>query len=149
MSQAEFRFQISDFRLIRRGLLRVGEYWLLTLDGDQLARGLFDRHYSRRRYADGRAPLLFVGPGEKTVLITPAADAVFRNESPVVSSLLILDAEKVAARRWPRERLYTYVNPTAIRSTNPGACFKHAGWRACGTTKGGLVILEKCAEVPL
>lgn len=147
------------------GRNRLGAYWLECRDGDDVCRGLFDRHYSRIRYADGRKPKLFVGPGQKVVLITDAADAlfvwrkfvddsgqqgvncaVFRNEGPVLSSLLILDAETVAARRWPRERLYTYVNPRGIRSVNPGACFKHAGWKACGITKWNkLVILEKTA----
>jgi len=70
--------------------------------------------------------------------------AVFRNESDVLSSILILDAETVAASRWPGKRLFTYVNPKRIRSTNPGACFKRAGWKVFGRTKrNGLVILEK------
>ncbi len=69
--------------------------------------------------------------------------AVFRNEGPVLSSTLILEAEQLAWGRWPGERLYTYVAPQSIRSTNPGCCFKAAGWRRCGQTKGGLVILEK------
>ncbi len=70
--------------------------------------------------------------------------AVFRNESPTLSSRLILDAETVAWTDWPGQRLYTYVDPNKIRSTNPGACFIAAGWRRCGVTKKrGLVILEK------
>lgn len=69
---------------------------------------------------------------------------LFRNESDVLSSKLILAAEKIAAARWPGERFYTYVDPKKIRSTNPGACFKKAGWRVCGVTKTKkLVILEK------
>jgi len=47
--------------------------------------------------------------------------------------------------KWPGERLYTYVNSHKIRSTNPGYCFLRAGWRKCGMTKGGLIILEKLA----
>jgi hypothetical protein len=145
------------------GLTKVGRFWHLSRDGDDEARSLFDRHYSRRKYSDGRKPKLFVGPGEKMVLITTcgrglfvwrkfiSADdqegincAVFRNETKEKSSLMILDAEKVAMNRWPGEgRFYTYVNPKAIRSTNPGCCFKKAGWRRYGLTKSGLVILEK------
>ena len=30
---------------------------------------------------------------------------------------------------------------------NPGYCFKMAGWGFCGTTKGGLHILEKFPAV--
>lgn len=151
--------------LFNAGIGRTVEsmHWRACLDGDDGARTLFDRHYSRRRYADGRKPRLFVGPGQKTVLVTEACDAlfvwrkfidasgqegvncaVFRNEGSVRSSLLILEAEVVAWQRWPGERLYTYVNGKTIRSTNPGACFKFAGWRRCGTSKDrGLAILEK------
>jgi hypothetical protein len=141
----------------------MGDYWYLSRDGDDAVREIFDRHYSRYHYADGRKPKLFCGPGEKTVLITESADAiwvwrkfidasgqcgvnnaVFRNEGPILSSLLIADAEKIAWIRWPEERLYTYVKPSGIRSSNPGACYKKAGWRTCGVTKWRkLVILEK------
>ncbi len=131
--------------------------------GTITCREFYDSHYSRYRYADGRTPKLFVGPGTKLVLITENADAlwvwrkfidasgqvgvnnaVFRNEGGTLSSALILDAEQVAWRKWPGERLYTYVNPKGIKSTNPGACYKAAGWRVCGITKWNkLIILEK------
>lgn len=142
-----------------------GMRWLAALDGDARAYTLFRRHYSRKLYKDGRKPKLFVGPGEKMVLLTPMCDAlfvwrkfisddgqqgvncaVFRNESDHLSSDLILEAEQVAWQRWPGQRLYTYVNQRKIRSTNPGWCFICAGWRECGRTKSkGLVILEKTA----
>lgn len=70
--------------------------------------------------------------------------SVFRNESKVKSSDLILEAEQVALKRWPMERLYTYVNAKKIKSKNPGYCFIAAGWNRCGITKWNkLVILEK------
>jgi hypothetical protein len=142
------------------------KFWRLSRDGDPIGLALYRRHYSRRVYADGRDPALFVGPGHKLVLIAHDDDAlfvwrrfidasgqqgvncaVFRNESPNLASAMILDAETWAWDRWPGERLYTYVNPGRIRSTNPGYCFKHAGWRTCGMTRGRrpLVILEKHA----
>lgn len=140
-----------------------GEIWIPVRDGDARARSIYDRHYSRYHYKDGRKPKLFVGPGEKMVLITPDVDALFiwrkfksddgqqgincaafRNESTQLSSFLILEAEKMAMIRWPGTRFYTYVAPNKIRSVNPGACFKKAGWRTCGITKvNRLVILEK------
>jgi hypothetical protein len=106
---------------------------------------------------------LFVGPGEKLVLLTEDERAlfvwrkfidasgqdgvncaVFRNEGPRLSSDLILEAEDIAWKKWPGQRFYTYVNSRAIRSTNPGACFKAAGWKLCGETKWNrLTILEK------
>jgi len=145
-----------------------GEYWIPTKDGDARARWLFERHYSHYLYGNGRQSKLFVGPGEKLVLLSPKCDAlfvwrkfrsangqegvncaVFRNESNVLSSLLIIDAERIASIKWPTEhRFYTYVNPSAVRSSNPGCCFKCAGWHFCGLTKiRKLLIFEKCREV--
>jgi len=139
--------------------------WIRIRDANPTARGIFVRHYSYRPYRDGRRPLKFVGPGEYIALITPEADAlfvwrkfisgdgqqgvncaIFRNESRFLSSDLILEASYLAWEKWPGERLYTYVNPRKIQSTNPGFCFLMAGWRRCGITKvNKLVILEKTA----
>lgn len=135
--------------------------WYEVKDGDKRALALMRRHYSWRDYKDHRPRTLFVGPGEKLVLLTPNYDALFiwrkfindagqvgvncaafRNESDHKSSYLIEQAMEFAFIRWPNERLYTYVNPTKIKSTNPGYCFKLAGWRVCGKSKGGLIILE-------
>lgn len=140
-----------------------GEGWIVARDGDDTGRAIFQRHYSFRPYADGRAPRLFVGPGQKMVLLRPAADAlfvwrkftsdngqegincaVFRNEGTERASDLIREADEIADRRWPGERHYTYVNARAIKSTNPGYCFLRAGWRRCGITKWNkLLILER------
>jgi len=141
-----------------------GMNWFRIKDGDPRGRAMLNRHYSAVHYRHKR-PKLFVGPGEKLVLMTPDGAAlfvwrkfidksgqkgincaVFRNEAPekYLSSQLILEAEEFAWRRWPGERLYTYVNPKKIRSSNPGYCFIVAGWRKCGVTASRrLVILEK------
>ena len=69
---------------------------------------------------------------------------IFRNEGPLRSSDLILEAEQLAWRRWPGQRLFTYVWPAKVKSANPGYCFKCAGWRQCGRNADGrLIILEK------
>lgn len=147
----------------------LADLWLPVKDGDPRAAALYRRHYSCYQYADNRRNqhgyrnrFLFLGPGEKMALMTVGCDAlfawrkfidksgqvgvncaIFRNESPHLSSVLILEAERHAWVRWPGERLYTYVNASAIKSSNPGYCFLKAGWQKCGTTKGGLMILEK------
>lgn len=137
-------------------------HWWLTKDGDRDCLELYERHYSAYRYADGRERKLFVGPGEKVVLRTYHGDAmfvwrrfiddsgqrgincaVFRNESQHRSSELIRQADEIADCLWPDRRHYTYVNPAAVRSTNPGFCFTAAGWVRCGRTKGGLIVLER------
>jgi len=139
---------------------REAPLWWLTKDGDLDCLALYERHYSCRRYADGRPRRVFVGPGEKVVLRTEAADAlfvwrkfvddsgqqgvncaVFRNEGPHRSSELIRQADRIADRLWPGCRHYTYVDAKAIRSANAGFCFKAAGWARCGMTKSGLIIL--------
>lgn len=141
--------------------------WWVTRDGDPECLALYERHYSCYRYADGRQRRLFVGPGEKLVLRTEQADAmfvwrvfiddsgqagvncaVFRNESARRSSDLIRQADAVADAVWPGRRHYTYVRSSAVRSSNPGFCFQAAGWQRCGHTKSGLVILAREPQDP-
>jgi len=135
--------------------------WWITKDGDRAALALYNRHYSAYNYKDGRQRRLFCGPGEKFVLRTWDETAlfvwrkfkddsgqkgincaVFRNEGALRSSGLIREADAIAFKIWPGERHYTYVNPERVRSENPGYCFLMAGWNKCGTTKGGLLVLE-------
>ena len=143
--------------------MKYAPLWWITKDGDDICRALFDRHYSRIHYNDGRKPKLFCGPGEKIVLRTWEGDAVFvwrrfrdasgqqgvncaifRNESQHKSSELIRQADAIADFCWPGLRHYTYVNAEAIKSSNPGFCFKVSGWRVCGQTKvNKLIILER------
>ncbi|MFN8468262.1 MAG: hypothetical protein U0X20_22070 [Caldilineaceae bacterium] len=161
-------YETADLRSVDAGL------WMLTHDGDPRAFELATHHYTfhhytdRRRDRDGyRNRRLFVGPGEKLVLLTHDAlalfvwrrfiskdgqagvnCAVFRNEGAfcgqVPSSRLILAAEVWARARWGEVRLYTYVDPRRVRSGNPGFCFKAAGWRRCGVTnKRRLWVFEK------
>lgn len=140
-----------------------GSIWVEVKDGNPYGLKIFQRHYSKYHYKDGRKPKLFVGPGQKIVLISHDGMAlfvwrkfisndgqqgvncaVFRNESTMKSSEMILEAEAIATRRWPGERFFTYVNPRRIKSKNPGYCFKLAGWNFIGITKKNkLHILEK------
>ena len=141
---------------------KLSEHWVAVKDGNLQALEIMKRHYSWHEYKDGRKHTLFVGPGEKMVLVTKDYDAlfvwrkfrsadrqvgvncsVFRNESSILSSMLIKEAMQIAWNRWKGERLFTYVNAKKIKSQNPGACFKKAGWRRCGITKvNKLLILE-------
>lgn len=137
--------------------------WFFVRDGNPVAMELFKRHYSYQRTGSNNIHRKFVGPGEKMVLMTSDSRAlfvwrkfidhsgqkgvncaVFRNESDILSSVLILEAEQMAWSRWENQRLYTYVNPRKIKSTNPGYCFLMAGWTRCGISKKrGYIILEK------
>lgn len=145
----------------------IGEGWMEVPDGNPTAEALFMRHYSRRPGGRKRRGLI-CGPGFKMVLLWPDARAlfvwrrslhraddqvgvncaVFRNEGAGLSSALIQLADAIAFARWPGERHFTFVDAAQTTrgraaSSPAGACFVHAGWRQCGVTEKGLVILER------
>lgn len=123
---------------------------------DPRAAALADRHYSRRKVG---APQ-FMPPGQTVILLScdetavfgwwrphPASGlqsmngldgwtcTIFRNEGPSLSSRLILSAEAALLSTGTDvgpDGLLTYVWDSRIRSVNPGACFKAAGWRRVG-----------------
>lgn len=140
--------------------------WTRVRDGNLKVFEIFTRHYTFRKWRQrgGMNGKRIAGPGETIVLLSTDESAifiwkkqkysqdgqlgincvVFRNEGPVLSSILLKEAEMIANKRWPGERLYTYVNAGKIRSSNPGYCFKINGWQKCGITKAKkLIILEK------
>ena len=142
--------------------MAIAPLWWVTRDGDKTCLAMYEKHYSAYHYKDGRKRSQFIGPGEKLVLRTSRADAVFawrnfiddsgqtgincavfRNESQHKSSELIRQADAIADCIWPNQRHYTFVNSKRVRSSNPGFCFIMAGWRRCGTTKSGLLIFER------
>lgn len=126
----------------------MNAHWYVTKDGDATLLALYRRHYPIQRKKGAWRIAQFVGPGENIVLRTDRGDAgfvwrnfiddseqrgvccsFFRNESPHLSSELIRQADAVADVAWPGARHYTFVDPEAVRSTNPGFCFVAAGWR--------------------
>lgn len=146
--------------LVEQPFLIGDQTWIEVRDGNLTAASIYDRHYSRNPKSRGDPRC--AGPGQKMVLLTPCARAlfvwrkfiskdqqdgvncaIFRNEGAGLSSELIRAAMALAWCRWPAERFYTYVNPRRVRSANPGYCFKQAGWRLCGVTKTRkLLVLE-------
>ena len=124
---------------------------------------LADRHYSRRTVGarqfcysgrklvlrDTRGDVLFVWMFPDPALRMDGQVgfncAIFRNESKRRSSEIILEAEALAVAKWGPNRMYTYVNPTKIKSANPGYCFKVAGWKFSGLSKSGQHLLVKQA----
>ena len=144
----------------------VEGHWLGIRDGDPRAVVLYQRHYSAnpRVSIATRVRYGISGPGQTMTLLTQDCLAlfiwqhntterydhqrgvnctVFRNESPVLSSLLIEEACDLAWQRWPEQRLFTYVWDAKVKSVNPGYCFKMAGFKYVGRNKDGrLSILE-------
>jgi hypothetical protein len=147
-------------------------HWALSHRADRRALPLADRHYNRQKPGTPQ----FVAPGRCLVLLTPEADALwvsswpfaqyvkhawagawvcslFRNEGPVLSSVLIREAAAVTRLVWgapPSLGMVTFVDPSKTRrKRDPGRCYRRAGWRVCGATQGGLVALQLVAtEMP-
>ena len=135
-----------------------------TTHFDQEMRMLADRHYARRTLGarqfcysgrklvlrDALAQVLFVwmypDPSMRMDGQTGYNCAIFRNESGRQSSDIILEAEAMATEKWGPHRFYTYVWPAKIKSSNPGYCFKCAGWRFVRVTPSGKHLLVK--ELP-
>jgi hypothetical protein len=134
---------------------------IVTTHFDPEMRMLADRHYSRRSVGARQ----FLCSGRKLVIRDAAGTmlfgwmncdldkrfdgqrgyncAIFRNESARRSSDIILECEVLAYAKWGLNRVYTYINAAAIKSPNPGYCFKCAGWQHIGYSKGGLHLLAK------
>jgi hypothetical protein len=72
--------------------------------------------------------------------------SLFRNESPHLSSELIIEA--VAATRFvmgepPVLGFVSFVDDSKTRhKRDPGRCYRKAGWTPVGKTKGGLFVLQ-------
>ena len=126
--------------------------WIVTHKFDPRCAKLADGHYSRRTVGSPQ----FMPPGETLILVTEAADAcwgwwrphprsgivamngldgwtctLFRNTGPIPSSELVLEAEAIlrdSGRGCGPSGLLTYVFDAKVRSTNPGWCYKVAGW---------------------
>ena len=149
------------------------DYWVKVTKFDKRACALADRHYSRQKIGSPQ----FMPPGQTLCLLTRDGQAVFgwrrrhpdlgpdlngmdgwsctifRNEGPVLSSLLILDAERALRSVWDDcgpDGLYTYVAAEHVRSTHPGYCFKQAGWQRCpekdSTVRGRLMFTKPWAK---
>lgn len=116
----------------------IHEGWIEKRDGDESCRTIFERHYSRRVYKDGRAKSKqFIGPGRKKPLLmadglslfafrqhisddgqTGVNVAIFRREGGDLASVLIKQAIAHARERWwPNERYYTYIDPKKVKPT--------------------------------
>lgn len=118
-----------------------------------------DRHYSRRKIGSPQ----FMPPGQTIVLVAPGAvwgwwrphpDAgitpmngldgwtctIFRNESSILSSELVVEAEDMLFAESGEiglDGMLTYVWDRKVASANPGYCFKKAGWCAIGRSADG------------
>lgn len=139
--------------------------WNVTHRADRRARKLADAHYSRKTIGGEQ----FAPPGYALVLLTANAQAlwvssyqqdryapypgwvcsIFRNESAMLSSMLIRQAVAATRYYWgepPATGMLTFIDASKVRSCNPGYCFKRAGFKQIGTTKRGQIILQMRPE---
>lgn len=156
----------------KRGYVDVGcKHWVASERGrfDPIVASFADRHYSRRTPGSPQ----FMPPGEIVVLVEREGRAVFcwnrqrftlnnretwvctifRNESPILSSELILDAElsgqlvELGSMKWTRalypckDGFSTYIDTRYVQSKNPGYCFLKAGWQKSGWSADGHKLL--------
>ena len=143
--------------------------WHLSHRADPRACLIADRHYNRQKIGTPQ----FVPPGRCLVLLSAEADALwvtswpfaeyvkhawagawmnscFRNEGPILSSLLIREA--IAATKSfyglpPALGMVTFIDRSKIRrKRDPGRCYRKAGFSVCGETKGGLLAMRLSPE---
>jgi len=141
--------------------------WTVIHRAHPSGRALADRHYNRQKIGAAQ----FVPPGRCLVLLGDSSlwvtswpyaqyvkhawagawvNSLFRNEGGQLSSELIRLA--VSHTVWtfgppPKMGLVTFVDAAKIRSTNPGYCYKKAGFRKVGKTKTrGLIALQLLPE---
>lgn len=148
-------------------------YWHLSDRADPPAARLADRHYNRQHPGSPQ----FVPPGRCLVLLAESGQAVwvtswpfaeyvkhewagawvnslFRNEARHLHLSSDLIRQAVAATRavWgdpPALGMVTFVDAGKVRSTHPGYCYKMAGFKPCGMTRGGLLAFQLLpAEMP-
>ena len=146
--------------------------WLVTDKGDPEARALVDGettngkpHYSRQT----PGARLFTRNGQNLVFITPDALAVwvtfrptpgkavrsdkmdawecalFRNDGPCTSSILIREACALTMAIWgtqPADGLITFIRPECVQSEIPGYCYRCAGWKRVGVSSTGKLLFR-------
>lgn len=139
--------------------------WKISFRADAQALAIADRHYNRQAVGSKQ----FVPPGRCLVLLTELADALwitswpfeeyvkhawagawvcscFRNESSHLSSELIREAVAITRWKWPEIPslgMITFIDTTKVRKKRDwGRCYRKAGFKVCGKSKGGLICLQ-------
>ena len=132
---------------------------------DPRALPLADAHYNRRKVGSPQ----FVPPGRCVVLLTANARALwvtswpfaeyvrhawpgawvnslFRREDGPIASELIAAAVATTRAIWepPALGVVSFVDASQTRhKRDPGRCYRKAGWKHVGFTKGGLWVFQQ------
>lgn len=140
-------------------------YWRLSHRFDPNALPLADAHYNRRKVGSPQ----FVPPGRCLVLLGQDAGALwvtswpfakyvrhawggawvnslFRRESGPLASELIASAVAITRAHWdpPALGIVSFIDGAKTRrKRDPGRCYRKAGWKHVGFTKGGLWVFQQ------
>ena len=139
--------------------------WVRSNRADPEVVPLADRHYNRQKIGSPQ----FAPPGRCIVLKTKEVDAfwitswpfaeyvkhawggawicsAFRNEGQHLSSELILEAVAATKAEYgepPEQGMITFVDAKKTRhKRDPGRCYRKAGFKHVGFTKGGLYAFQ-------
>lgn len=142
-------------------------HWIMSHRADPDCVPIADRHYNRQKVGSPQ----FLPPGRCFALkykenegvkalwgpSWPYAEyvrhewagswvcSIFRNESSILSSVLIDEAVRATLFYYgdpPEQGFVTFVNRDKVKPGNPGYCYQKAGWVKVGRTKGGLTALQ-------
>lgn len=135
-------------------------FWVVSHKFDKAGAKMADRHYSRRKVGSPQ----FMPPGETVVLVHEGGAlfgwwrphprsgikamngldgwtcSIFRREGvdlPLASEMILEAETALEGRSCGPSGLLTYVFDRKIRSSNPGYCFKMAGYRKIGRSADG------------
>lgn len=144
--------------------------WRISHRSDPEARVLADRHYNRQKVGStgfvppGRCVVFKAGEPVSAVWVTswPFAqyvkhawagawvNSLFRNEGAGLSSDLIRAAVEATLAEWPEPPklgIVSFVDAGKTRAKrDPGRCYRRAGWKHVGFTKGGLYVMQLLPE---
>ena len=145
-------------------------HWHLSHRADKAALPLADRHYNRQKVGSPQ----FVPPGRCVVLLADQAlwvtswpfaqyvkhawagawvNSMFRREGGPLASELIREAIGITRGIWPNVPalgMITFIDTKKVKAKRDfGRCYRRAGFREVGWTKGGLLALQMIpAEMP-
>lgn len=145
--------------------------WRLSHRAERQAVAVADRHYNRQKVGSPQ----FVPPGRCVVLLTEDCGALwvtswpfaqyvkhawggawvnslFRRERGPLASELIAFAVSVTRSIWepPPMGIISFIDAGKTKhKRDPGRCYRKAGWKHVGFTKGGLWTFQQLpAEMP-
>ena len=161
--------------MVKGGAFRMIQPWLISHRADPDSRAIADRHYNRQKIGatgfvpPGRCLVLRLDPRWGSALWVTSwpfaayvrhawaghwVNSCFRNEGGDViqSSWLIRRALAATVAKWPEANaaMITFIDPSKVRHKRDlGRCYRRAGFRPVGSTKGGLAAFElPASEMP-